>query len=294
MTRRRILVVGTILATFAGLMWWFALGRSPAASGSRPGVTLLVNLERKLVITAGTPLQIEVSLGSAPSAPGLSIGGWWRPWHEYVHLEDPTNGRAAPWPMQFVSATSSVVEPGADGSRVISTTGRIATMADGRQVHTVTLVAAPAATAQSPPGVYQLRATVQTPPWQLWGWRGRAVSSPVMITVRARDDRKEGLEVLEKQRLKYAAKYYLSVGQPAEARSLAEELLALRTDDPATLILLGDIFTAENEPDRALAEYRRALALLPRSYEEPTRLLERIERAIESSEAKASSGSAPQ
>ena len=275
------MIVSFVLVTVAGLAWWFAVGRRPEASAVRPGVTLLVNLERKLVITPGTPLVIEVSLSSAPSAPALSIGGWWRPWHEYVHLEDPTTAQAAPWPLQFVSATSSALESVADGSRVISATGRIAHLEGGRQVHTVTLVAPPAAMAQTPPGLYRLRAVVQIPPWHFGGWRGRAVSTPVTIVVRARDDGKEGMQTLEKQRLTYAAKYHLSVGQPTEARRVAEELLALGTNDAATLILLGDTFAAENQPNRALVEYRRALALLPRSYEEPTLLLERIARASE-------------
>ena len=268
-----------VLATAAGVVWWSGVGREPDASARRPGVTVLVNLQRTLVITPGTPLQMEVALSTAPSAAALTIGGWWRPWHEYVHMEDAATGEAAPWPLQFVSATSSVVERGADGSRVVETTGRTAYLEGGRQVHTAIFVAAPATTAQILPGVYRLRATMQIPRWHFGGWRGRAVSALVTITVRARDDHNEGLEGLEKQRLTYAAKYHLSVGQPAEARRLAQELLALRSDDPATLILLGDTFAAENQRDRALEEYRRALTLLPRSNEEPTLLLDRIARA---------------
>lgn len=280
MTGRRVLVGATLLFTALGLAWWFG-GRRPEARAVRPGVTVRVNMERRLVITPGTPLQIEVSLGSAPGAPGFRMGGRWRPWHEYVHLEDPTTGRGAPWPLQVVSATSFAIERGPEGSRGISTTGRVAHLEGGHQVHTVTLVAAPAGTAQAAPGLYRFRAVVQIPAWHLGGWRGRAVSAPVTITVRARDDGKEGIEDLEKQRLRYASKYYLSVGQVAEATRAAKELLARGTDDPATHILLGDVLLADNHFGESLAEYRRALALLPRSYEEPTLLLERIARVSE-------------
>ena len=279
MTRRNILVAGTILAAVAGLGWWFAAGSSLEASAVRPGVTLLVNLERKLVITPGTPLQMEVSLTSAPSAPGVSLGARWRPWHAYVRLEDAATGDAAPWALQFVSATSTALEPGADGSQITSTTSPVAHLERGRQVHTVSYVAAPTVTEQARPGVYRLRAVLQIPRWHVWGWRGQAVSSLVTITVMSRDDGKEGIAELEKQRVRYSAKYYLSAGQIADARRATEELLARGTGDPATHVLLGDVFVAENQADRALAEYRRALALLPRSNEEPTFLLERIARA---------------
>jgi tetratricopeptide (TPR) repeat protein len=182
--------------------------------------------------------------------------------------------------LSFVSATSVALGPRPDAP-LVSTASHIAHLEGGRHLHTVTLVATPAATAQSPPGVYRLRAVVHVPPWHLAGWHGRAVSAPISVAVRARDDGKEGLGVLEQRRLTYAAKYYLSVGQPAEARRLAEELRALRANDPATLILLGDISAAESKPDRARSEYRRALSLLPHHYEQPALLLERIARASE-------------
>lgn len=277
MKRRRIVAAAIVLAAVAA--GWFFMGRGTESFVVGPGVTLITNLERNnLVITPGTPLQIEVSLSSARGAPAMSIGGWWRSWHAYVHLEDPATGKAAPWPLKLIDSTSAVLESDADSMSLNATTRRVAYLEQGRQVHTVTFFVAPTDTAQTRPGIYQLRAAVETPLWQIWGWRGRAVSSPMTITVKARDDGQADIEVLETRRLHYAAKYYLSVGQTTEARESVEQLESVDADNPATRILLGDVFAADGETDRALAEYHRAIALLPRSYEEPTLLMERIRR----------------
>jgi len=246
-------------------------------SKDRLGVTLRANLERRLTISAGTPVLLEVSLTSAPGAAGFDLGNRFRAWHDYVRLEQLQSAGGTPLTATFIAGSSSALEMGTTGARLVSTTGRVAHLEGGRQVHTAMFAIAPSSTDRAMRGDYQFRAVVETPSWQFWGWRGRVVSAPVTITVRARADGQAGAPGLEAQRLRQAAKYYLSVDEPAEARKSADALVTLQPNQAAPLILLGDVLVAQDRRAEALDAYRRAMALLPPSYEPPVLLQRRIE-----------------
>jgi len=280
MTRRAQTAIVTVIALVLALVAGLVLVVTSGSSGERLGVTMRANLGRSLTIAAGTPVELEVSLTSAPRAAGFDLGGRFRSWYDYVDLEQSQSDGAPPLTFVFVAASTWSLEMGTEGARLVTTTSRVARLEGGRQVHTATFVIAPSATEHAVPGDYQLRAVVETPRWQFWGWRGRAVSAPVTITVKARVDGNPDGPALEAQRLRLTAKYYLSIDQPGEARKSADALVALQPTDPVPLILLGDVLVAENRRADGLDAYRRAMALLPPSYEQPVLLQRRIDTLL--------------
>ena len=151
-----------------------------------------------------------------------------------------------------------------------------------QQVYTVSTIASPQAMADVRPGAYRVRAVLETPPWILWGWRGRRVSPPVTIVVR--DASKSGYkrQTLETQRISLAADFYIAAARFVEAEQAVRELLAIEPRRAHAHMLLGDALVGLERQNEALAAYRRAIALLPRSNEEPTLLLNRIREVINS------------
>jgi cytochrome c-type biogenesis protein CcmH/NrfG len=123
---------------------------------------------------------------------------------------------------------------------------------------------------------------LETPPWMLWGWRGRKVSSPVTIVVRDAAKAGDKRDALEKQRLQRTADFYLGTERFADAEKTARQLVAREPGQSSGYVLLGDSLIGLQRRDEALAAYRRAMLLIPPSYEEPTLLMDRIRLAMES------------
>jgi hypothetical protein len=282
-SRRVAAVSATLLVATVAATGWMAW-RRPSAQAPPLGVTLLVNHGSHVEVTPGTPLVFEVSITSSASSASVSIGSRWRSWHRLIRLE--ASGRAGmPWALSSGGPPRSLsVVPTTDGRPDIRTETNVPPIAHferGQQVYTITEVASPEAAAGVPPGAYRVRAVVETPAWMLWGWRGRALSQPVTIVVRDPSRAGDKRESLEKQRLARVAGFYIAAARFTEAEGTARQLLAVEPEQSRSHILLGDALAGLKRRQEALAAYRRAMALLPRSYDAPTVLMDRIRRVVD-------------
>jgi hypothetical protein len=277
--RGRVVVVATIVVLCAGAWWLWPDSRS---APNRPGLTLLVNARSRIELTPGTPLELELSLGSSRSSSGFDVGSRFRPWNEFVRVEAIAGEATMPFRLVRVGPPRSVhVLRKIDGSPTVTEDSRaVAHLERGRHVHTVTFVAAPEQTAAAHPGTYRMRGVLDVPRWMPSGWRGRAVSP--LVTVVVVDPSKAGQqsEQLEAERLARTSAFYLNAGRFGDALDMATKLAALRPRESRSFTLLGDAAAGLNRLTEALEAYRRAMALLPRSYEEPTMLLQRIRDVV--------------
>jgi hypothetical protein len=275
-TKRRILMSSTVAIVAASCLvtawWWLRAPGTPSAS--RPGLTLLVNLRPHVEMTPGTPVVFEVSLGSGVSSPSVEVGSRWRPWHALVRLEE-TGGSGGSWPLTRMRPRSVHLIRGTDGRlSVMENTLAVAQLEAGRHVHTVTFGAGPDETAGIKPGTYRFRAILETPFWMFWGWRGRVESTATVVVVDP--SRGDKAPALESQRLARAADFYVNAGRFADAHRVATALTVRMPKDSRSYVLLGDAAAGLDRREEALAAYYRAVALLPRSYEQPTLIYERI------------------
>jgi hypothetical protein len=278
---KRVGMVAIALLLSGVVVWLMRRDRSDDAG---VGLTLLVNHGTRAEVTPGTPLFFEISLTSGPSSGDVAIGSRWRPWHRLVRLE--ASGAGMPWALTMAGTPRSLsVVRTADARPEITIqadSSPVAHLDAGRHVYTLTQVASPEATAAVRPGAYRVRGVLETPPWMLWGWRGRKVSSPVTIVVRDAAKAGDKRDALEKQRLQRTADFYLGTERFADAENAARQLIAQVPDQANAHVLLGDALIALKRRDEALAAYRRAILLIPPSYEEPTLLMDRIRLAMES------------
>jgi hypothetical protein len=279
--RTLMVVVGAGLCITAVVM---VIG-SRAGHHARPGLTVLVNYRPRVDVVPGTPLVFQLSIGSSASSASLRVGSRLRPWHTLLRLEGiDSRGRTLSWPSARAGSPRSIqVIRGPDGKPKFREFDiSVARLEAGRHVHTAILAAGPDETAAVAPGTYRFRAVIETPPWMLWGWRGRQVSQPVTVVVRDPSEAGSKRDALEKQRLQRTADFYLGTERFEEAEKAARQLVAREPDQAHAHVLLGDALIALNRRDEALTAYRRAIALIPASYEEPTMLMNRIQLAIES------------
>jgi hypothetical protein len=284
-TRRRFfaLVLLAAIGTGLAIVASSVLRRSSPPTAGRPGLTLLVNLRPLVAVTPGTPLVFELSLGSSPSSAGFDVGSRWRPWHALVRLEAASGKGAIPWQLAKVGAPRSMhIGRDKDGRpEVTQGTSAVARLEAGRHVHTVTFAAGPEETARIKPGTYRLRGVLETPFWLRWGWRGRIVSAAATVVVLDPSQAGEKGQQLEAERLARSADFYVNVGRFADAHKAATSLTSIRPKEYRSYMLLGDASAGLDRRQEALGAYRRAMALLPPSYEAPTLLMERIGQVVE-------------
>jgi tetratricopeptide (TPR) repeat protein len=159
-------------------------------------------------------------------------------------------------------------------------TSAVAHLEAGRHVHIMTEAAAPEDTVNLQPGTYRVRAVLETPFWMFWGWRGRVASAPVTIVVVDPSKTGDRRNALETQRLMRAGDFYIGVARFEEAARAAREVVKSEPNQIEAHILLGDALVGLERRQEALAAYHRALALVPRSYEQPTLLYERIQSVL--------------
>jgi hypothetical protein len=270
-----------LLVSVAGVLAsaWFIWRPAASVESPRLGLTLLVNQQSRVEITAGTPLVFELSLGSRSSAPAFTVGTRWHPWHTLGRIEN-ADASALPWALTKVGQRSLHVVRQADGRQEVTVdSGAVAQLEAGRHVHTLTWAAGPEDTSRITPGTYQVRAVLETPSWMLGGWHGRAVSAPATIVVRGTVD---GVSrELDAQRMARTADYYGSLEKFAEAHAAATALVKLEPREATAHILLGDALAGLKRRSEALEAYQRAMSLLPRSIEEPTLLDRRIKSVME-------------
>ena len=72
----------------------------------------------------------------------------------------------------------------------------------------------------------------------------------------------------------------------------AQELATLEPERSRSYVLLGDAFALQRRKQEALRAYRRAMKPLPRSYEEPELLMQRIDNLVWDEEKPARRGAA--
>jgi Flp pilus assembly protein TadD len=119
-------------------------------------------------------------------------------------------------------------------------------------------------------GTYQLVASLQTPFWQFWGWRGRAESAPLVVTVVTNET--------PNRQLAGTAAFLYKTKQFGEAVRVARDWSTRDAASVRARILLGDALLATGDRDGARSAYEAALDLanaLP-SHERPTAILERL------------------
>jgi hypothetical protein len=209
---RRIGVLALVAALAAAvtIAAWLAAHRvNPSVAIPRLGLTLLVNRRANVELSPGTPLRFEASLVGAADVAAFSVGSRWKPWHQQIRLEAARVGETLPWPLpQPDSARTMEVIEGRP--RMTDEPAAVAHLVESRQVHTATFASSPEDTATLQPGTYRIRAVFSTPFWQLWGWRGRAVSGEVTIVVVDAASAGGTRPDLEGERLALAVDFYLN------------------------------------------------------------------------------------
>ena len=267
---RRLVIAGaTVVVIAAVVLLWRATG----AAGT-PVVTLLVDGAPSGTVGVGSPIFLEVFLHGTRNAPGPSIGGRLRPWHRMIAIRAIQNGREVAVPFIEVGpprvremATSS------EGRPTFSDGEASGAALDGlRRVFRMDLAAAPESTRQLSAGSYQLVASLQTPFWQFWGWRGRAESVPLVVNVVTNES--------PNRQLAGTAAFLYKTRQFAEAVRVARDW---STRDAASIrarILLGDALLATGDREGARTAYEAALDLANAvsTKEPPTAILERLDR----------------
>jgi len=282
------------LGVSAALLGVYLVAINVRPSERRPGVTLLVNHSTRVEVAPGAPLLFEISISDGPNDPPLQIGSRWRAWHRLVRLERLGGDELPPWRLQPVGEPRSLkVERDSEGRSSLSTpSGAIAQLGGGRSVHTVAFSASPEETTSVAPGDYLVRAVLETPFWLRWGWHGRTISAPARVTVRRPASGPEQVRSLESERLAGATRHYLSAGRSAEALRFAQELATLEPERARSHVLLGDALALQRSTKEALSAYRRAMKLVPRSYDEPEPLRQRIDNLMRDEEERARRGAA--
>lgn len=267
---RRLVVGGAAFALIAAAV--FLLFRATGAAGT-PVLTLLVDGATSATVGVGSPIFLEVFLHGTRSGAGPSIGGRLRPWHRTITVRTIQSGREVALP--FVEASPARVRElttSSDGRPSFSDSEASAAALDGmRRVFRIELAAAPESTRQLSAGSYQLVASLETPFWQFWGWRGRAESAPLVVTVVQNET--------PHRQLAGTAVFLYKTQQFGEAIRVAREWSTRDAGSSRARILLGDALLATGDREGARVAYEAALDLANArsSREPPTAILERLD-----------------
>jgi hypothetical protein len=278
--RRYVAIASLTLAVAIALVAWSAWSDRATRQDGRLALTLRVNLQSRTEILPGTPLVFDIALTSSPSSAGFTVGSLWRPWHTLIHLEDP-HGRLS-WPLTALGQPRSLSSTRqADGRPSVTThSSPIARLESGRHVHVATQAAVADVTTTLRPGVYRIRAVLETPFWLRWGWRGRVTSTPVTIVVRDPATLGQRAATLENERLRRTAALDLALERFDAAERAARQLVERKATDVDAHLLLGDALAGLNRRREALVEYQRALTAAGSTDEEPLAIYDRMQRVI--------------
>jgi hypothetical protein len=287
--RRYLAIAGLTLAVAMALVAWAAWSDRATRQDGRLALTLRVNLQSRTEIVPGAPLVFDVTLTSSPSSAGFTVGSRWRPWHELIRLEDP-HGRLS-WPLTPLGLPRSLSRARQTDGRPSVTThsSPIARLESGRHVHVATQAAVADVTTTLRPGIYRIRAVLETPFWLRWGWRGRVTSTPVTIVVRDPATLGQRAAALENERLRRTAALDLALERFDAAERAARQLVERQASDVEARLLLGDALAGLNRRREALAEYQRALTAASSTDEEPLAIYDRMQRVIATMVSMASS-----
>jgi len=244
-----------------------AEAKRPAGPARAGMLALRVDSGRRVELLPGTALVFDVYLAGSKGAAPVTVGRPGAPWHSLVRLVDDSTRRPLAWAVAPLGSPGSVAfSSPAGGLEVSGEAGDVATL-DHDHVHHLVLAASPEAMSAAAPGTYGVRAILQGD--------SRLESAPVEVVVGTAGD-SAVRDRLERERVASSAEFYLEARRFEEARRSSEDLTAREPKNPGAWMLLGDALDGLGKPRDALAAYRRALAVSPRTYEEPTLLYRRI------------------
>jgi hypothetical protein len=267
-SRRLVIAGATVALIVVAVVLWL---RATGAAGT-PVLTLLVDGLPGATVGVGSPIFLEVFLHGTRNVAGPSIGGRLQPWHRMIAIRATQNGHEVVLPFVEVAPPRVRELTTASDGRPTLTDGEASSAAlDGmRRVFRMELAAAPESTRQLSAGTYQLVASLKTPVWQFWGWRGRAESAPLAVTVVTNES--------SNRQIARTAAFLYKTKQFGEAVRVAREW---STRDAASIrarILLGDALLETGDREGARSAYEAALDLanaVP-GKEPPTAILERL------------------
>ncbi|MGH9408887.1 MAG: tetratricopeptide repeat protein [Vicinamibacterales bacterium] len=268
-SRRRRLTAGAACVIAAACVAWLLMRPLPAS-----GVELALRVEgrRQITVAAGAPIALDIYLSAPRGASSIVVGSDAHPWFTRVRLVEATSGRPLGWSVVALgSPTTTVYSTRADGGPVVIDRYEATATVDASHVHHAT-VAVPPETIQA--GVYRIAVVVDAERWPPWRAHGTLRSSAVTVTVAAGNASGR----LETDRLESSTEFFILTGRGPDARRLAEAWTAREPSNPGAWVALGDALDVAGLPREAVNVYRHALALLPRTYEPPAALYERIER----------------
>jgi hypothetical protein len=268
MHRRGAMVLGS-LAVAAAVALFFA-SRRPLTDAA-PVLTVRMIAGPRTTVPAGMPMVAEVFL-TARRGQQLEIGSRLSPWSQRLALEW-TAGRSGTLKATVARVASRVASTSESGRTAVTALGPepVARVSGLQFVHRADLVIDEAETAGMPDGTYQLRATFQTPRWQLWGWRGRVESGTVRIVISS------AVPDAEAQRNQWRADTSLRLGRLDAALQAAQTLVRLQPERSRAYRLLGDVMMARGDRAQAVHAYTRALDLVADGAKEPPKPI--MERA---------------
>jgi len=266
--------VAVVVVAAATALTWVALHRPGTGPPERPRVRFELAVdggEDRVDIVSGTPLVFEISVTTREQTAAMTIGRAGMPWTSLVRLSEigPAAGRSPSWKTVPIGKPQSMrLDVAADGRPDLVPEWSDEIVIDRRHFHRMRLAIAPETTATLAPGMYEVRAALESGGVTL-------VSAPVAVTVIAPTD-DASRDQLSRNRLAATASYYLQTQRVDDARRAAEELCRVTPQSALAWMMLGDAFAAGERPRDALGAYRRALDLRPRTYEEPTELYDRM------------------
>lgn len=140
-------------------------------------------------------------------------------------------------------------------------------------MHVATWAVAPENSLDITPGKYLVRSVVETPWWwpASFGWRGSATSAPVQVTVRAA---RPG--TWDERQAEDATEFYLSAHRFQDAERVALEWTRRSAKSANAFAAFAQALEELGRDTEALAAYRTALQLVPKSPEEPRYLLDKL------------------
>ncbi len=266
--------------------WRFAIGVAAALALSgvlllfnaarpagRPVLTLLVDGAPSATIGVGSPIFLEVFLHGTRGTAGSTVGGPLRSWDRLIAVRATQNGQdvALAW-VRVASPRVRELTTASDGRPTFSDGEAYGAELDGlRRVFRMEVAVAPEST-RALAGDYQLVASLRTPIWQFWGWRGAVQSAPVTVTVVN--------DVPAARQLARRAVFHYKTAQFSEAVRLAREWSTLEPASITAWTLLGDGLLATGDRDGARNAYAEALDRAgARSGKEPSSaILRRLQR----------------
>jgi hypothetical protein len=238
-------------------------------------VTLRVNRSPAADVAAGTPVTFELFLTGTHAGREIAIGSWLMPWHRLVHFQVMETGRSLPWDLERLGVPRSTrYSRRSDGGVTASSeSSRSARVQGLTVVHAAAWAVAPEDSLDITPGTYLVRAIVETPWWwpASFGWRGRAASAPVQVTVRAAQP-----GAWDERQAQDATEFYLSARRFPDAERVALEWTRRSAKNANAFAAFAQSLEGLGRDAEALAAYRTALQLVPKSPEEPRYLLDRL------------------